>query len=769
MTYVSPILDLSDIQGNILRGYRRFKFARFMLFRILSADGGRQFLDRLLSLVTPGEWGDRRPPAAINIGLSFAGLEALQLPYACLASFPVEFQEGMKARAASLGDDPQLWEPPWKAERVDVVVMVYAVDDVERRRRCDEVSTIVEGINGGEGGSSIKTLEAQDCQWLTVNGELSRKEHFGFEDGISNPDVEGVPRRAGQVDCGNPDDSGAFRKIPIGEFILGYPGEGGEVAPMPLPRLLGRNGSYLVMRKLEQRVGQFRKFVKETKLRLRHVPAGLDPADYGEYLAAKMVGRWKDGSPLVLYPERSATRTTGRRDPNNSFKYASDLAGACCPLGAHIRRANPRDSLGFGGKIMSRRRIIRRGIAYGDGLPDDADDETADEPQNGLSPRGIMFLAFNAGLDQFEFVQQAWIGNGDDFQQGADMDPLVGSRDGRQMMIQGDEATRRSPFLCTRDPALRDGERRRVFLRAEPDRTPAVGGRPGRRVMTERATLHSPQGRSRADSAPADSEAGAVTALRGARWLSRLGQTLSAVPKGSPSTGGVNGIVTPETYDRILNSLALPDRPPQLTQFERPEPGEAVAIARTARRAAVTVLENYCAGLKADAKTVAMRDQHAKPHGYLAARLIVRDDLPAELAFGVFRRGARYEALVRFSNALGDKGPDRRPDGRGMAIKLKNAPGPSLLPSLQRDPRPEHARAGLPADQLSGVLRQERWRLLGVPGDHRPAPGQPGRESRPKAEAGVLLLPVSSVAALGVPPNRACSRPRARSASPTIR
>ncbi len=357
----------------------------------------------------------------------------------------------MRARAGRLGDDPNCWEPPWNGETVHVVVMVYAVDEEGRRLKCNEVSGIVEGVNRFGGETRIEVLQPQDCHWLTVNGEQSRKEHFGFQDGISNPDVEGVPDRNARGG-GNPDEEGAFRKIPPGEFILGYPGEGGEVAPMPLPHLLGRNGSYLVMRKLQQHVGRFRRFMQESSRHLRHVPAGLDPADYEEYLAAKMVGRWKDGSPLVLFPERSATRTTGRPDPNNTFGYASDLAGACCPLGAHIRRANPRDSLGFGGKIVRRRRLIRRGIAYGDYLPDGADDEADGEGHPGPSPRGIMFLAFNSGLDQFEFVQQAWIGTGDDFQQGNDMDPLVGSRGERQMVIPGDEATGRLPFLCSGIP-----------------------------------------------------------------------------------------------------------------------------------------------------------------------------------------------------------------------------------------------------------------------------------------------------------------------------
>ncbi len=676
MTHIRPILDLSDIQGNILRGYPRFKFARFMLFRILSADGGKRFLDRLSFLVTPGEWGEQQPPAAVNVGLSFAALEALKAPRACLASFPVEYQEGMKARLARLGDRPEWWESPWNAEPVHVVVMVYAASDEERERQCREISRIVEDVNRPGGGPRIESLEHQNCQWLTVDGEQCRREHFGFEDGISNPDVEGVPRRGGQVDSGNPDDRGVFRKIPVGEFILGHRGEGGEVAPMPLPRLLGRNGAYLVIRKLEQHVGKFRDFVRDASRRLRNVPDDVDPA---HYLAAKMVGRWMDGSPLVLHPERSAMQAVGRPDPDNTFRYSSDLAGASCPLGAHIRRVNPRDSMGFGGKIMSRRRLIRRGIAYGEYLPDGAADTTGEGSER-ESARGIMFVAFCSGLDQFEFVQQAWIGQGDDFQQGNDMDPLVGSRDDRQMMISRRRGDGSGAIPLQRHSALRDRKRRRIFLCAEPDRAAAVGCGRGRRVMNEGPVSQSAGSPGLA--APDEKESRTVTALRDLRWVSRLGQTFGAVAKNSPPAGGVNGIVTAETYERILDLLEPPDRPLQLTRFERIERGEAVAIARMARRAAVTVLENYCDAKRRDANAIAMRDQHAKPHGYLKARFVVRRDLPPGLAVGVFRPGASYDARVQFSNARGDKGPDRRGDGRGMAIKLKDAPGPSFLPPL---------------------------------------------------------------------------------------
>lgn len=182
--------------------------------------------------------------------------------------------------------------------------------------------------------------------------------------------------------------------------------------------------------------------------------------------------------------------------------------------------------------------------------------------------------------------------------------------------------------------------------------------------------------------APATDEAWPVKALRELGWLLRLGRVVGAIPRSAPTLGGANAIVTPESYQRVVNALELPDRPLQLTRFERPEPGEAAAIARMARRAALTVVETFCDGRRSDANAKAMRDQHAKPHGCVIAEFIVRDDPPPELAVGVFQPGARYQALARFSNAQSSKKPDRAPDGRGMAIKLLNAPGPSLLSIL---------------------------------------------------------------------------------------
>jgi hypothetical protein len=150
---------------------------------------------------------------------------------------------------------------------------------------------------------------------------------------------------------------------------------------------------------------------------------------------------------------------------------------------------------------------------------------------------------------------------------------------------------------------------------------------------------------------------------------------------GTPPRGNSNAMVSPGNYERLLGELQLPDRILPVTPFERVSPNEARLIRRMARLAASTVVENYCNARQLDVSTDATRDQHAKAHGCLCATFVVRGDVPPALAFGVFERDKCYKAIVRFSNAQGVRQSDRYPDGRGMAIKLLDVPGNSMLPS----------------------------------------------------------------------------------------
>jgi hypothetical protein len=125
----------------------------------------------------------------------------------------------------------------------------------------------------------------------------------------------------------------------------------------------------------------------------------------------------------------------------------------------------------------------------------------------------------------------------------------------------------------------------------------------------------------------------------------------------------------PAYYQELIDHLTLPDRLP-LAPLERSLPGEATAIAAVSRLAASAVIRTYCEVKKADPDVKAMRDQHAKPHACVRARFLVDANLPTRFAHGVFRRGAVYEAVIRFSNAMGTPRSDRKSDGRGMAIKF---------------------------------------------------------------------------------------------------
>jgi Dyp-type peroxidase family len=215
----------------------------------------------------------------------------------------------------------------------------------------------------------------------------------------------------------------AWRALRAGEFVLGYEDEDGGPPPAPAPPL-HRNGTFMVWRKLHQDVAGFRRFVRDA--------AGETGLDAG-LVAAKVVGRWPDGSPLVLRPNNGDARLGNDRGRVNDFAYGGDAAGLACPRGAHIRRANPRDALrAGGGKLTARHRLLRRGMPYGPPLPEGADDDGVD--------RGLVFVSFQASIErQFEIVQARWLNDGDAFGLARTADPLAGAvgADGARLRIGG--------------------------------------------------------------------------------------------------------------------------------------------------------------------------------------------------------------------------------------------------------------------------------------------------------------------------------------------
>jgi len=387
-------LELDDIQSGAVRPRPAPYAATFLILKIDQCNAGRELMRRLSNVVSSA--ADPTSPLAdtfVSVALTYQGLKALGVPQASLDSFGWEFQQGMAARANQLGDigesSPENWETPLGTK--DVHVVITAVSPNEARLE----SVLERARETYRGSQGITAIWRQNCYALA-----SEKEHFGFRDGISHPAIEGTG-----IPLTNPKD------VPLkaGEFILGYQDELGGVQKIE-PEILGRNGTYVVFRKLHQRVADFRRYLKSNS----------KSAEDEELLAAKMMGRWRSGAPLALCPFHDDPELGADSRRNNDFLYqADDPAGHKTPGGSHIRRTNPRDAAIAG--VARIHRMIRRGTAYGPPLPEGVlEDDGVD--------RGLMFAFVGAHIRrQFEFVQSEWINDGVFFGAGKDKDPMVGS------------------------------------------------------------------------------------------------------------------------------------------------------------------------------------------------------------------------------------------------------------------------------------------------------------------------------------------------------
>lgn len=444
---LSTRLEVADIQGLLASGYGHLTAACFLTLAVTDPARAAAWLGCLAPHVADAT--GRRTGSAVHVALSPSGLRALGLPRAALVGFSDRFQEGMAAphRSRALGDEgvdaPEHWD--WGGPRtapVDVLLLLYAEDG-------EQLAALARRHAGAPTRDGLTLIRRLDTEW-------SDREHFGFRDGIAQPVVAGLG--AGR----------AADTVQAGEFILGYPNEYGARTERPLLRLsadpasllpadadgsgladLGRNGSYLVVRQLSQDVRSFWAFVDHES-----GGAGLPedaslPEDPGARiaLAAKMVGRWPDGAPLVLVPDDPG-RSGGATD---DFAYHRlDPHGLRCPLGAHIRRSHPRDMLDpdpgseSSVAIDKRHRLLRRGRSYGPPLTASvALNEALNGGAAGDDERGLHFICLCANLArQFEFVQQTWINNPKFGGLYDDPDPLLG-RAKRSFTIQAEPVRRR--------------------------------------------------------------------------------------------------------------------------------------------------------------------------------------------------------------------------------------------------------------------------------------------------------------------------------------
>jgi Dyp-type peroxidase family len=400
------MMDLVDMQGDLLEGLPKnaenfifFKIVNHISFKILAKE---RLVGRITNAVTTHEWrlatqrkrrGYRafEPFRGLALGFTKDGLTQLIGPRR--PTLEGAFEKGADHRdtVSALNDPPKSrWLPKFVADRIDGVFLVAGADTSSTMLHSNELLRLL--------GSSIKVVHAEMGQMRP--GASRGHEHFGFRDNISRPGIRGLtpvsdPR--GRPDQGLPGQDLLWP----GEFVFGYPGQHPEDPHKegPAPEMAApwmRNGSYMVFRRLEQKVPEFRRFVREQAARL-----GMDP----ELLGARMFGRWKSGAPLERTPLYDEPALGADEKRNNDFEFGDDPEQRKCPYAAHIRKMYPRDDTGDEAEVQ-RHRIIRAGIPFG---PEVEPGETTTRHS-----RGLMFVCYQTSIErQFEFIQRSYANNPD--------------------------------------------------------------------------------------------------------------------------------------------------------------------------------------------------------------------------------------------------------------------------------------------------------------------------------------------------------------------
>ena len=393
------MLEFDDIQHFLLTRAPALT-ARYEFLSFRDGAGGRAWVSAIKETIRSAasmRAGIDQDKRWVTVAFTWNGLRALGLDEAPLASFPEEFKQGMAARAAILGDDgvnaPEHWVGELASPDLHAIVILFARDEAEQGRCVLEHGKLIAGCPG------VEVLSVLDLKALPPF--TYAHEHFGYRDRLSEPAIEGN---------GVEPTPGTGEPLKAGEFILGYPDEYGFIADSPRPEILARNGAFMAYRRLEQHVGKFREFLRQHG----------DTPEEQELIAAKLMGRWRSGAPLVLAPEKDDPELGADAQRNNDFTYKEmDPHGYAAPVGSHIRRMNPRDTAHH----INRRRMIRRGAPYGPPLPDGA-------PDDGVE-RGIAAFVICASLiRQFEFAQNVWINDRNFSDLGNERDPIIGAHDG---------------------------------------------------------------------------------------------------------------------------------------------------------------------------------------------------------------------------------------------------------------------------------------------------------------------------------------------------
>jgi deferrochelatase/peroxidase EfeB len=400
---MTDVLDLADIQGNVLRGYRMSN-ARHFLLEITDAASARLFVAAITPgsgagnpQVTTAEAWDEKPPYTLNIALSYDGLAAIGVAPEVLEAFPNPFQRGPLDEFGGTADS----EAPVAPAAAHAIVSLYT--DEHRSPQMEEMTLQLRQMFDQ---FHLKEVLTRDARVLAHN-----RVHFGYRDGIAQPQIKGAPGRP------IPD---LQPEAEPGDFLLGrdYQNAFGGNYIGQIPGALGDNATYASFRIMRQDVRGFEEFLTRSAAR-----TGLDR----ELLAAKLMGRWRNGTPLVLSPDTAEPQHPIDSQGINRYDYApgsghpafyDDTEGFRCPLGAHTRRLNPRGALSVG--KPHGHRLLRRGMPFG---PPFHPDQPDDGEERGL----VGYFICGDFETQYEFILRTW-GNRDFATYGirGTTDPFVG-------------------------------------------------------------------------------------------------------------------------------------------------------------------------------------------------------------------------------------------------------------------------------------------------------------------------------------------------------
>lgn len=470
-------------QGIVVSGFATLPTGRALFLEFqwegVARKGGGAWM-QALEAVAPITDADGKDPRSASLALTWEGMRRMGLDANSLASFDRPFKEGMlqEDRLRRLGDRRgNDWlstvvpgGPKWSGNTpLDEAAYgegAHAFSDdgedpIETRLKTPiTVHALLQLFEADEEAAeawcarvraALVPHQVAVVYGLPLNlrpdGRGIAREHFGFADGVSQP----MPYKPGVVTLSGGGDAPAdpWNGVPLGEILMGHVNAHHEVAPGPVVpdddasqkaglaphprgmgfRDLGLDGSYMVVRELKQDVAAFWNSMAAAAERI----AAQDPEGAGhiddDWLAYRVIGRDRDGN--LLCPASGVLKPNQYDQPDNDFAFFDrDRQGMGCPMGSHVRRANPRDGLAPTPAdkqtlldAANSHRILRRGRKFGKDIANPRIDDGED--------RGLLFIALNTDITrQFEFTQQTWLLNPNFAFLYDEVDPLLGPKGG---------------------------------------------------------------------------------------------------------------------------------------------------------------------------------------------------------------------------------------------------------------------------------------------------------------------------------------------------